>query len=561
MKQLQQTLTRIDGKGYKAYKDTLGTYQASNFILHIDHIQADPYASPSRMRIEVSNDELGLQKEWVSTPARRTALTDFLARSIYQSLRNENLQKGIMIDRPGQEILERTAVVVDAHKTEVRLSLHLPARGRTILGRQAANRLTKDLPRAIEQGLLKHSAEKREQQLQLADQQEALRQFVHDRGAIGFVANGSVLPRESGISDRPLSHADVTTFTAPTELEETVDLPHGKTVTGMLIQAGVTIIVGGGYHGKSTLLEALERSVYDHIAGDGREFVVSAESAAKVRAEDGRSVTGVNISPFISNLPNNKDTQAFTSENASGSTSQAANIVEQLEVGSSVLLIDEDTSATNFMIRDARMQALVAKNKEPITPFIDKVRALYDEHGVSTVLVVGGAGDYFDVADHVIMMDAYQPYYVTEEAKRIANSFGEERQKEAGATFGSLPSRNITPDSFNATKGKKEKVDSKGKHKIIYGTTDIDLSFIEQLTDPSQTRAIAEAIRYLAKHYFDGSLTLNQVLDAYEADVEKKGLEVISPFKGKHPGDLALPRRYEVAAAINRMRTLNMKQS
>ena len=101
----------------------------------------------------------------------------------------------------------------------------------------------------------------------------------------------------------------------------------------MGIRKGITLIVGGGYHGKSTLLKALEAGVYNHIAGDGREFVITDDTAFKLRAEDGRSITGVDISPFIKNLPNKKDTVHFSTEDASGSTSQAANLMEALESG------------------------------------------------------------------------------------------------------------------------------------------------------------------------------------------------------------------------------------
>ena len=194
-------------------------------------------------------------------------------------------------------------------------------------------------------------------------------------------------------------------FTSPQAFETTFNLPSGRAVTGMSIPEGITLIVGGGYHGKSTLL-GLERSVYDHIPNDGREFVITRHDAMKIRAEDGRGIQNVNISPFIDNLPGKKDTTHFSTDNASGSTSQAANVMEALGQ-TSTLLIDEDTSATNFMIRDGRMQKLIAPDKEPITPFSNKVRPLLEAHQVATILIVGGSGDYFDVADQVMMMDEY----------------------------------------------------------------------------------------------------------------------------------------------------------
>ena len=325
----------------------------------------------------------------------------------------------------------------------------------------------------------------------------------------------------------------------------------------MGIPEGVTLIVGGGFHGKSTLLNALERGIYNHIPGDGREYVVTDPRAVKIRAEDGRRVEKVNISPFIDNLPLRKDTKRFSTDNASGSTSQAANIMEALEVGARVLLIDEDTSATNFMIRDERMQALVAKEKEPITPFVDKVRKLYTDLGVSTILVMGGSGDYFDVADTVIMMDSYRPRCVTEQAKEIAHRYGTHRKDEGGEEFGEITPRVPLEASFDPSRGKREvKIEAKGLRTILYGTTAIDLSCLEQLVDISQTRAIGLMIHRYATLYADGGLTLREGLEQVMRDIEEKGLDCLSPFR---VGNLAEVRIFELAGAINRMRTLRVK--
>ena len=168
-------------------------------------------------------------------------------------------------------------------------------------------------------------------------------------------------------------------FVSPSSMEVTLNLPNHGPLKGMGIPKGITLIVGGGYHGKSTLLEALELGVYNHIAGDGREYVITESDAVKIRAEDGRSIKSADISLFINDLPNGKDTCCFYTEDASGSTSQAANVMEAIETGSRLLLIDEDTSATNFMIRDELMQRVVKRSQEPITPFIERVQWLAQE--------------------------------------------------------------------------------------------------------------------------------------------------------------------------------------
>jgi len=564
MERLRQLLRRIDGKGYKAYKELLGSYAGRGFRLHIDHVQADPFAAPSRIRVEISGETFRVQPDWIKTPWRHVAAEDYFARCVAAAIRKHGIRTGghgksglIAIDSPGQEILPRTAVKLDSDQCEIRLSVGLPAAGRTILGNAAAKLLDEHIPFVIQEALTHLDMEKLRIHLELADQQAAIRAYLREHGYVAFVANGSILPRESGVSNRPMR--DAVPFRSPASLEIEIPVPHRGPVRGMAIPQGVTLIVGGGYHGKSTLLKAIERGVYNHIPGDGREFVIADDTACKIRAEDGRRVEKVNISPFISNLPFGKNTERFTTDDASGSTSQAANIMEVLEMQAKVLLIDEDTSATNFMIRDARMQELVAKSKEPITPFVDKVRQLFEQHGVSTILVLGGSGDYFQVADTVIMMDQFQPVEVTEEARRIAERMESGRKPEGGGRFGGITPRIVLPESFDATRGKKEKVDAKGLSHILYGTHAIDLSYVEQLVDPGQTRAIACMLTVLAKQFADGNTPLYEMINRLYALIEKKGLDVVSPYYGKHPGDLVLPRKYELAAALNRLRTLKVK--
>lgn len=564
MEKLKSMLQRIDGKGYKAYKDIVGSYTAEGYMLHIDHVQGDPFAAPSRIRLVVRGQRLRIDPEWRESPWRLIAAQDFINREISRAIGRQGGRSGghgksglISIDRPGQQVLLRTAVLVHQEYIEVRLSVGLPAAGRSILGRAAIKLLCEQVPSLVLGALDGMDRRRLRTHLELADQQQAIRDFLAANHMVAFIADGAVLPRESGVSDRPLQGA--VPFRSPDSLAVRIPVPHGNPVRGMAIPQGVTLIVGGGYHGKSTLLKAIERGVYNHAPGDGRELIITDETACKIRAEDGRRVEKVDISPFIANLPFGKDTWRFCSEDASGSTSQAANILEALELQARTLLIDEDTSATNFMIRDARMQELVAKEKEPITPFVDKVRQLYEEHGVSTILVLGGSGDYFSVADRVILMDEYTPVDVTKQAKDIARRVADGRVREGGQRFGNLSTRVILPDSFDASRGKRDKVDAKGLSTIVYGTHELDLSYVEQLIDPSQTRAIAFMMMMLNRGGADGKLSLDEVVSRIYKKVEDEGLDIVSPHHGKHPGDLALPRKLELAAAINRLRTLKVK--
>jgi len=562
--ELEQLLFSINGQGYGAYKSIKGEYNFGKYILSIDHVQVDPYAPPSKVRIIMNRKVTGIPDELLDSKSKIIAVSDFLTREFYKKAeiysQKINATGGsgmIVIDRCGQEMLERTSVLIKDNRVEVRFEIGLPAAGRRVLGKEANRIFSQTLVKIVDAALLYENIDHNElkNQISLMIDQEYIREELKRRNLVAFVANGSVLPRESGVSDKPLR--DGIPFCSPKSFEIDMDLPSGKHISGMGIEKGITLIVGGGYHGKSTLLKALERGVYNHISGDGREMVITCFDAVKIRAEDGRNVEKVNISAFINNLPGNKDTHLFSTENASGSTSQAANVMEALESGTSLILIDEDTSATNFMICDGRMQKLIARQKEPITPFIDKVKPLYKDLGVSTILIVGGCGDYFDVADRVIMMDEYIPRDVTDRAKEIASTDGYKREFLSDNVFGKVTHRVPLKKGFSLS-GKEDRLKAKGKYTILYGWNNIDISGLEQLVDESQTNCIAVMIGFLKNKVIDEKKTIEQSLDQMYRHIEKSGLDSISPYTG-HPGNLAMPRKQEVFAAISRYRGLVVK--
>lgn len=563
---LKNKLKQIDNNSYKKYKTIQGTYDFREYILILDYIQGDPFASPSRARLKMSMDEAKIPEKYYDTKEKKIALEDFLARSFNKEIKyNVKGRRGtgksgiIDIDYGKQEIIERTAVEVNKNFIEVRFIMGLPAKGRRILGIQAIKMIFDELP-IIANNSLKFDKFDKSLMIEFVNivtDQIYLRKEIKKKNIVAFIANDSILPRESGISDRPMKGKNVIPFKSPKSMEVEFYLPNKGHIKGMGIKKGINLIVGGGYHGKSTILNAIEKGVYNHIPGDGREYVVTDSSAVKIRAEDGRRVENVNITPFISNLPNSISTENFSTENASGSTSQASNIMEAIEVGTNLLLLDEDTSATNFMIRDGRMQALVSKDKEPITPFIDRVKDMYETLDISTIIVMGGSGDYFDVCNNVILMEDYIPKDVTEEAKKISREFKTIRNPENVEKFQSTISRKPIKKSLNV-KGKL-KIKVRGVNRIQYGKSNIDLSYVEQLVDDSQTRAISQIIRYMYKNHMDNKTTLKELVDIVSNDIDKEGLQIISQFRNKPPGDLALPRKYEIASALNRLRTMTIK--
>lgn len=556
-------LTQLDGRSYKVYKDIKGSYQFADFRLIIEHIQGDPFAAPSKLIIKIPQSIAKFPSNLYQSLSRKTALEDYLIRQFYHACHQSSSRRGtgksglISIIKVGQEILQRTAAIVNQKEIEIRFSVGLPARGRRILGHQAAQMICKEIPQIVNQTLKYQALDSQEiqRQVETAEDADYIRQQLKQTNWVAFIANGSILPRQSGVDSRPLKTGAIS-FQSPKSLEVSFNCPNCGLIKGMGITKGITLIVGGGYHGKSTLLRAIELGIYNHIPGDGREFVISDPSSIKIRAEDGRKITGVNISPFINHLPQQRSTDNFSTENASGSTSQAANIIEALEAGTQVLLIDEDTAATNFMIRDYRMQQLITKDKEPITPFIDKIQQLYTDYGVSTILVMGGSGDYFDVANTVIAMDNFQPFDVTQKAHEIAQENQNERLQESEAHFGTITPRIPLPESIDPSRGKRDiKVKVRDIDEVLFGTEEIDLSAVEQLIEIGQLRAISAAIIYAKNHYMNHQRTLPEILEKVMQDIEENSLDILSQFPS---GEFVVFRSLELAAAINRLRSLQV---
>src|SRR5215218_7578245 len=556
MQRLQATLDRIDRKGYGAYKDLSGTYDLGSFSLFIDRVQRDPFAPPSLVRVRTK--ENAFDPGLFENAVRRVAFEDFLTLAVDAAIRRVvrgNRGSGgsgrVEIQRPSQVVVPRSSMVVSPRYVEVRMAVGLPARGRTVDARAARTVLLEELPEVVRRSLVPGGVDADRARLHVETVEDAdyLRGRLPELGLVAFVADGSVLPRESGASDRPLREGAVP-FEGPEELRVPVELPNRGGIVGMGIPEGVTLVAGGGFHGKSTLLSALSWGVYDHGAGDGREYVVARDDAVKIRAEDGRSVAGVDISAMIGELPGGRSTQDFSTPNASGSTSQAANIAEALEIGTSLLLVDEDTSATNFMIRDERMRELV--RKEPISPFIDLVRPLHHSLGVSTVVVVGGVGDYLDVADHVILMEDYKPCDATNRAREVRERFPP-RAPLAEREVRPPRERAIDASSVDLRRGKRQTARGRGLHAIELGRERVDLSYLEQLAEPGQTEAVARVIGGWVGA--DQVHEMRDLLREALASVAEKGLDSLGGYSG-HPGEMSLPRTHEVAAAINRVRPL-----
>lgn len=603
LNELTSHLHAIDGRSYAAYKAIVGRYRSPlGWVLYIDRIQPDPYAPPTAIRVVLplaltgadtrltgftprltgadarltgtnetlteANEPLTDAAEHLTTsPTRAVALRDYLARTLRELLKGQ----AISIAPAGQEILERSSV--NLHETwqddfstpafnapgpylELRLRWSLPAFGREIAGRQAARNLNLDLARAIA------SLDLRESELgaaawkhcQVAEDHAALQEILVERGWVAFLADGANLARRSGVSQLPLEGG--VPLTAPETLAQTVHLPHAGAVRGTAIPAGVTVIAGGGYHGKSTLLNAIARGIYPHIPGDGRELVATVPEAMAVRAADGRAVTGVDLRPFISHLPGrDADPAQFTTANASGSTSQAASIMESLELwgqpAQAALLLDEDTCATNLLIRDQRMRALVSSEREPITPLVDRIRALHRERGISTLIVMGGSGDYLDVADQVLIMDSYRLVDATAQARQVCAS---QPRVDTSLPDFPLPAQRL-PQRPEAKRRGPSRTRALGTQRLVLDRHEVDVADVSGLVDEGQALAVAWALRALLERHFDGRTSLPQALAQVAKRLDDVGLDALGEA---HPAFLVRPRLVDVGAAVNRLRSLQV---
>ncbi len=552
MKNLLNLLKRIDGKGYKAYKELeRKEFLFEDIKIRVSHVQGDPFATPSVMEISAKNK---FSRRFFDKKHKKIALEDFLIRSAYKKANNLSQKSGtghsgeIVIPKPSQEVLERSTLTIYEDRIVLRVFAGLPAFGRKIAGDNAI-KLFKNLFTLGKETLYPRNYEEKElsEVITLSDEQAFIRKEMKNRGIVAFIANGSILPRRSGISDLPMQKGAVP-FRSPKSMEVSFELPDGKNITGMGIKKGITLIAGGGYHGKTTLLKAIQRGIYDHIKGDGREFVFTDKTAIKIRTEDGRSVKNADIFNFIRNIPGKTDTHNFSTENASGSTSMASALFEAMETGSKLILIDEDTSATNFMIRDARMQKLV--QKEPIIPLIDRLRELFEKFGISSILVIGGAGDYLDVCDRVIVMENYIPLEKTEYAKMIAQEMPSGRNNSKIPQMEEIKIRILDTDSIQ-----REKVKTHGKETLRIGKEFVNTAFVEEFAEEGQLKTVGLAITNIIAN--SGKRKFPEITAETEKILSEKGINIL--FNGFIKPGFSIVRKFEIASVLNRMRNVKFE--
>jgi predicted ABC-class ATPase len=580
VRQLQNVLASIDGQPFHTIQKLRGCYRFPRFELSFIKMQGSPGANPASIAsIKIALQASKIPKEYFKTAECKLAVADFLIRRFRHGIdrfarqnRGKDGSGSFGTIALSQKMLNRDSVLFDNDAVELRFIVSLPAKGQggVFDAEQAWIMLSQELTAIADATFFYRRYDEATQTLlrRFVDVQttraEIIR-FMRHHGLAAFINNGARLPRLSGVDDRPSACKSVKTFQSPASLQVEVPLPDGKSVTGMGIKEGISCITGGGYHGKSTLMQAILAGVYAHIPGDGREYVVTREDAFFIRAEEGRSIRNVDISPFIGDLPNGLKTACFSSDNASGSTSQAANIIEAIESGSRLLLFDEDTCATNFLVRDELIEKILDAAQEPIKPLYSTVRSLWQQHRISMIFVVGGLGHFLQKADTCLLMDHYRCRDIT---AKVRDRLGPIVQDDLPvADF--APSRRLAIDNFdpgytnqrlNKTIPKRIKDLRNAPRQLEYGMDLINLEAAAQIAEAPQMLAIGYcllALRGRLKQTGDSPKTIRYWIDWLEGELNKHGLDFLEL---DYPGTLSMPRKYELAAAINRIRSLRIFQ-
>lgn len=552
--EFKNILQGIDGNDYKSYESIEGEYLFNDYTLYVDHIQVHPSACRSNIRVKMPQNVALFPSDTYSNRSREIALRDFITRRFYYLIQISGMSEFIFIDSPGQEILERTTAFVDQYFVEIRFAINLPSANKLVEGNLAQDIFFDKLPSIINNSIVFENLDNDSlyKHIKTSEDADFLRNELENLRLIAFIAENSILPRQSDTNSLPME-SEAVPFISPDTLKMDVELPNKGQITGMGLLRGITLIVGEDGHGKTTLLNAVGHGIYNHIPGDGREYVVSNPNSVIVRAEHGRSIQNINISPFIKNLISEQSTDSFSIDKAESVVSQVANVIESIEVGADVLLIDEGTSANNFLYYNYNSRGTVSEQHEDITSFIDKARSLYNEYMVSSILAMEQAENHFGIADYVIQMSEFKALDVTEKAKEIAQKNND--PNKINGHFGIIRDR-IPLLDLSSIKTKEDIDATANEISCIEFESDIiDLNSIEQLVTVSQIKAIREAIEY-AKRYMDGKKSFRQVTSLVMLDIGRSGLDILNQ---KLLSNYAEFRKIELAAVINRLKTLKVE--
>ena len=578
MNTLKAQIDSLKDQPYQAIQKINGVFQFPQYDFYFIRIQGSPGANPASIAaINCSIAASEIPQSFFQSSCNRLALADFLIRrfnlAIAQFAKQNRGREGsgsFYTIELSQKMLERDSVLFSEKDIELRFIFSLPGKksGRGQFdAEQAWIMFEQELQNIVEYSLFYKNYDKAARQLlekysEIQNTRQQIKNFLAEKGCCVFINNGACLPRQSGVDDKPSSKDKTTRFQSPLSLQVNIPLADNKSIQGMVIREGVTCITGGGYHGKSTLLQAIQAGVYAHIPGDGREYIVTRDDAFFVSAEAGRSIKNVDISPFIGLLPNGISTQSFTTDNASGSTSQAANIVEAVQSGSGLLLFDEDSSACNFLIRDDLIKKVLGATADPIKPLYSSLRSFWQQKGISMIFVVGGLGAFLQKADLCLLMENYQCKDITVKVrKKLGKIIEDEDTALSFFADRKLSADNFDPVYINQRLQKKivERIKPlrNAPRQLEYGMDLINLEALPQIAESAQVLSVGYCLLKIraAMQTHESPEEISYCLDWLYQKLEKQGLSFLQP---DYPGMLSMPRKYEVTAAINRIRSLKI---
>ena len=562
-----ELLGEIDGRDFAEYNRIIGDYDFARYILKVTRIPSEADDAGTLFVVRVPSGVAGFPPNLYTTAIRRTALEDLLVRKVAEAIARTAAyddqgisRRRMFVATPGQKILPRSALVISEDFIEARLTVNLPARRGRILGEEARHVFFEELPAVVNAALVFCNLEETEvnQFVDLMEDADAIRQTLPTRGLVGFIGEGAFLIRQDN-SDKPDYDRDVP-FIVPDELLVDMDVPNKGRIRGLGIPTGITVVLGDAYSGRTELMKALAAGIYNHVPGDGREYVISMPDTVYVAAEDRRSVQRVDISAFVRQNPAGRDVRQYTTTHADPCAAQAAAVAEAMEVGARALIFDESDSNSGFLCQDSRLQGLATGTEPRLIPLSVCARQMVDDLGIS--IVVAGASsvsEFIPFADTVLRVDDYQVVDVTREAKQLAVQPSELKPDTQALARLVEHSRWVVPSSLDPSSGRHDAVvGAESLTKLRFGNHVIDLTAVAQLADVNQTETIGLILYYAKNRYMDEGRPIRELLDLVDRDLSTEGLECLTR---ELRGDLARPRRYEIAAALNRLISLRISRA
>jgi predicted ABC-class ATPase len=567
-KEFYNLLAEIDGKPFSEYERLIGDFDFARYVIKCSKIEMARDGENPVFNIRVPQSIAELPGHLYDSPVRRTALEDYLTRNLCAvtgriARFNESgwARRNIIIAEPGQKILPRTSVAVTKEYIDARIRIALPYKvyvsgERLVDGEMARKVFFEDLPEIVSSSIFCCNLDlgAAEEFVNGMEDADRVRQTLATLGLVGFVGEGSLLAREQGSDEPDLSH--IAPFEVADDARTEIDVPNAGKIAGLGIPAGLTVVLGDAANGRKDFMSALAAGVFNHIPGDGRETVITVSDAVQVAVDRDRVVQEVNITPFLTESENGNPA-SYSTRSADSFISQAAATIEALEVGARVLIVDENTSASAFLTTDARVAGLLGAT--PRASLAQRARQMVDELGIS--LVIGGenlVAEYIPIADTVLKVEDFQVTNITEEAKALNLALPPEAPVVNLAPM-LARSRWIMPSSIDAAVGSKDVVISAlDLNAIQFGRSVIELDSVPQIADESQTLTIGLLLYYAKLRYMQEGYPLREMLDMIDRDLSSEGLGTISRDLR---GDLARPRRYELAAALNRLPTFRVSHA